>query len=275
VAGYGEVAVGLAAATTFWMPAGQVSGYRDSEPIPAEDRARIRLAYPNVFLALGQPIVLPPSGSHSEIDTEVLEGMSQEVISAKPGSEHAWLLNNMGERTKVNVLDLISAKGAQIEAVLLMGDHEGNPSGKLAWCLAVPGRLGVLGRWVLPAHRDRTAYSTQVDALLAVAAWADWHTPADPATTTTTHRRSAALQHAAATGRVHILNASRTAAVARSSTPTGRTVSAHIRRGHWRRPPFGPGRTQMRMVRIAPTIIGAGTLRRGALVYRLPEPSNS
>jgi hypothetical protein len=56
--GYGETAVAMAAAANFWMPPGQVHGYLDSDPITEQDLARIRLAYPNVFLALGKPIVL-------------------------------------------------------------------------------------------------------------------------------------------------------------------------------------------------------------------------
>lgn len=53
------------------------------------------------------------------------------------------------------------------------------------------------------------------------------------------HRRSAALQRAAATGGVHVLSAARTAASSSRTGPPTRTVAAHIRRGHWRRQPVG------------------------------------
>jgi hypothetical protein len=105
---------------------------------------------------------------------------------------------------------------------------------------------------------------------MAVAAWADWHEPADPAIATSSHRRSAALQRAAAAGRVHVLNAARTSSAALNAHPTARTVAAHIRRGHWRRQPVGVGRAQIRMVRVSPAIIGAGNLPKTAPVYRLP-----
>jgi hypothetical protein len=274
--GYGEAAVGMAAASTFWMPPAQVRGYVDSEPISAEDSARIRLSYPNVFLALGKPITLEPQAGATAVDTERMERMSVQIVhSSRANSSKNWLLSRSIDVNRINLLDLIASVGAIIEGVLLLGDSEGLPSGRFAWCLAVPAPVGVLGRWVLPAHRDRTAYSNQVDALLAVAAWADWHEPPAPGDTTTNHRRSATLQHAAAAGGVHVLNAIWTSSTAARSNPTGRTVTAHIRRGHWRRQHVGVGRAQVRMVRVSPAIVGAGNRPLTTPIYRLPSPPPS
>ncbi|GAT07718.1 hypothetical protein H7I77_09795 [Mycolicibacterium novocastrense] len=270
--GYGETAVALAAASNFWMPPGQVHGYLDSDPITNDDRARIRLAYPNVFLALGKPIVLEANPAAEPVDTERLEAITLRLVQARKFTNSSnWVLSNLTAVNQINVLDLIAARGALIEGVLLLSDYQGIPNGRLAWCVAVPARTGVLGRWALPAQRDRTAYADQVDALLAVAAWADWHEPADPEATTTSHRRSAALQHAAAAGKVHVLNATRTASTAARPNPTGRTVTAHIRRGHWRRQHVGVGRSQIRMVRVSPAIVGAGNRPLSTPIYRLPS----
>jgi hypothetical protein len=274
--GYGEAAVGIAAASPFWMPPGQVHGYLDSEPITAEDRARIRLSYPNVFLALGKPIALEPQLGGSAVDTERMERMSVQIVrSGGSTSSKHWLLAKPIAVNSVNVLDLIAGVGATIEGVLLLGDSEGLPSDRFAWCLAVPAPIGVLGRWVLPARRDLTAFSEVIDALLAVAAWADWHEPPDPGDSTTNHRRSAALQHAAALGKVHVLNATRTSSTAARSNPTGRTVTAHLRRGHWRRQHVGAGRSQIRMVRVSPAVVGAGNRPLTTPVYRLPRVTSA
>lgn len=271
-AGYGEAAIALTAASNFWMPPGQVRGYLDSDPISAEDRAHIRLAYPNIFLALGKPIVLDPTTDPTSVDVEDLEKATLNLLYGRdPTNPRHWLLNAITAANQLNVLDLIAARGARIEGVLLLADDHGTPSGTVAWCLAVPGRAGMLGRWVLPAHRDRTIYADQIDAMIAVAAWADWHQPADPDTPTSSHRRSAALQRAAATGGVHVLSAARAPTASTRTGPPTRTVAAHIRRGHWRRQPVGVGRTQIRMVRVSPAIIGAGNLARSAPVYRLPS----
>ncbi len=205
------------------------------------------------------------------MDAERLEAITVQLIRSRTyNSSRTWVLSNIAAVNEINVLDLIAARGALIEGVLLLSDYEGIPNGRVAWCIAVPARTGVLGRWALPAHRDRTAYADQIDTLLAVAAWADWHEPGDPETTTTSHRRSAALQHAAAAGKVHVLNATRTASVAARTNPTGRTVTAHIRRGHWRRQHVGVGRSQIRMVRVSPAIVGAGNRPLSTPIYRLP-----
>lgn len=268
---YGQAAIALTAAANFWMPPGQVHGYLDSDPITAEDREHIRMAYPNVLLALGKPILLEPQPDPPAVDTELLERATLEVLHSRNLTEvRSWVLSTMTQVNALNVLDLIAARGARIEGILLLADDQGATNGHFAWCLAVPGRAGMLGRWVLPAHRDRTAYADQIDALQAVTAWADWHQPADPAVTTSSHTRSAALHRAAAAGGVHVLNAARTATAAARPRPTGRTVTAHIRRGHWRRQPVGVGRSQIRMVRVAPAVIGAGNLPRTAPIYRLP-----
>lgn len=253
------------------MPPGQVHGYLDSEPITAEDRANLRMAYPNVLLALGKPIVLEPQACAPNVDVEALEKANLTFLNGRDlTNARNWLLNTVTDVNAINLLDLIAARGARVEAILLLADDEGVATGRFAWCLAVPGRTGMLGRWVLPAHRDRTVYTEQIDNLMAVAAWADWHEPADPAVATSTHNRSAALQRAAARGRVHVLNAARTSTAAARTNQTGRSVTAHIRRGHWRRQPVGVGRSEIRRVRVSPAIIGAGNLAKAAPVYRLP-----
>lgn len=271
---YGEIAVALAAASIYWMPVGQVHGYLDSDPITADDRDRIRLAYPNVFLTLGKPIVLDPQPDIPTLDLDPLDRFTVNWLRHGDINNHQdWILAKPHAINHVTLTDLIAARGALIEGVILLADTDGTPNGRFAWCLAVPALYGVLGRWVIPANRDRTIYTDQLDALLAVAAWADWHQPPDVDTPTTTHQRSAALQRAAAAGHVHVLNAARTASASARSHPTGRTVTAHLRRGHWRRQPVGVGRSEIRMVRVAPAVVGAGSGARplSTPIYRLPR----
>lgn len=60
----------------------------------------------------------------------------------------------MTKANTVNVLDLIAARGARIEGVLLFTDDQGSTTGRFAGASQSP-RTGMLGRWVLPAHLDR------------------------------------------------------------------------------------------------------------------------
>ena len=147
--GYGETAVAMAAAANFWMPPGQVHGYLDSDPITEQDRARIRLAYPNVFLALGKPIVLEADPDARPVDAERLEAITVQLIRSRTyNSSRTWVLSNIAAVNEINVLDLIAARGALIEGVLLLSDYEGMPKRTLCLVYRRPGThrcTGALG----------------------------------------------------------------------------------------------------------------------------------
>jgi hypothetical protein len=183
------------------------------------------------------------------------------------------------------IWDAIAARGAHVEALLLLADAHGQLEDLFAWCVAIPSDSAgaTLGRWVIPASRNETSYPSLIANAAAVAAWADWHLPG--------HARGEDEQEPAAPSggkagakrgddTVHVLNVTATTPADEQlkvkGEPTGRTTAPHRRRGHWRRQHFGPGRTQTRRVRIAPVMVNAG--RVGAdrpQIYRLPTPTLS
>jgi hypothetical protein len=183
------VAVGLTAATPFWIPPGQTAGYVDSEPLSETDRADVHLPFPQVLVALADPIHLPPTKASttdpgldhtlSELDHGVVR---QQRSRAKDNPTLFDMVRQVVDSEvwdkRPQLADVIAARGALVEGVLLLGDALGKPSDTFAWCLAVPALTGgVLGRWVVPARCSRSAFSDQIVNLAAVAAWADWHAP--------------------------------------------------------------------------------------------------
>ena len=66
----------------------------------------------------------------------------QLIRSRTYNSSRTWVLSNIAAVNEINVLDLIAARGALIEGVLLLSDYEGIPNGRFAWFIAVPARTG-------------------------------------------------------------------------------------------------------------------------------------
>src|SRR5260370_23036066 len=100
------------------MPPGQVHGYLDSDPITEDDRAHIRLAYPNLFLALGKPIVLEANPDAEPVDVERLEAITLQLIRSPTfTSSSNWVLSNMTPVNQINFLALTAARGSLIEGV--------------------------------------------------------------------------------------------------------------------------------------------------------------
>lgn len=53
---------------------------------------------------------------------------------------------------------------------------------------------------------------------------------------------------------------------------SGESPSTHWRRGHWRRQRHGEGNTLIKRIRIAPTIVGKGSVKKSTRTYRLTPP---
>jgi hypothetical protein len=288
------VAVGLTAATPFWLPPGQTAGYVDSEPLSEADRADVRLPFPQVLVALADPIHLPPTKASttdagldhtlSELDHGVVR---QQRSRAKDNPTLLDVVREVADSEvwdkRPQLADVIAARGALVEGVLLLGDALGKPSDTFAWCLAVPALTGgVLGRWVVPARCSRSAFSDQIVNLAAVAAWADWHAPdreleVPPDVSGRKLRKLVdspdfkRLEERGGAGGVCVLNVKRTSGDrATGNDGPGRTVAPHVRRGHWRRQYHGPGRQLVKRIRITPVLVNAGRSGIAPRVYRLP-----
>jgi hypothetical protein len=289
---YGETAVGLTAAATYWLPAGQTASFAESDPLDETDRAELILPFPQVFLAFAEPLALEAIDTTSPEDSKAWQLMSEiahdasrdnrdlmSVIQAHLRSPHdnTWSAPLLEEA--------IAQLGAQVEGLLLLADSFGRPEDLFAWCISIPGLYGsTLGRFVVPASRTSTAYRDAVDNLTAVVAWAQWHEPDDDTAAPfgispvdldelvaakdfrRNGRRSGAGVRVVDVGATHR---------AASTTPTSSEgtsdfhVSPHIRRGHWRRQRYGTGREQIKRIRIAPVLVNAHRGDVAPRVYRL------
>lgn len=280
----GRIAVAAAAAVPFWLPPGHTMAYLDSEPLSGEDIEDMRMPFAQVVVTFAEPARLPA------IDTGVLREdprmrwIDHLVGTGKGLPEGRDMIigaTNNFQLPLPTLWDAIAARGAHIEAVLLLADAHGHLDDLFGWCVAIPSQTAgaVLGRWVIPAARSLTSYANLVANAAAVAAWADWHLPGHTRAKNE-HEPSepgaGVRKHAEDT--VHVLNVTATTPVDPQLTakgePTGRTTAPHRRRGHWRRQHFGPGRTQTRRVRIAPVMVNAGRLGADRpQIYRLPAPT--
>lgn len=287
---YAQATIGLAAAATYWLPAGQTASFAESEPMDESDRAEMILPFPQVLLAFAEPLVLEPTTTLtpeteekwrvlSEITHDVYRGnhSAGEVVEAR--SRHL----GAGDVPTIDVM--ISELGAHVEGVLLLGDALGRPEDLFAWCVTISGAYGsTLGRFVVPALRSTTGYRDVVDNLTAVVAWAQWHEP-DQSTAVpmgvspedlVDYISSADFQRnakrAGAGIRVVDVGATHRGTVSRSASDRETSdvhVTPHIRRGHWRRQRFGQGREQIKRIRIAPVLVNAHRGDIAPRVYRL------
>lgn len=286
---WGQVAAGLMAASSFWLPAGQTDAFASSEPLDAPEAADLLLPFPQVFLAFAEPLVINPRREPTTEETRGLinlEAALSFLLDADPDPTMYKLIeetDDYGLFGLFTVDDVLSFHGARIEGLLLLSDSLGRVGDTFAWCVRVPGRRhGSLGRFVIPASMSAAGYRTVVENLIAVVAWADWHEPdietaVPPGTRlsdvvdlmdTPAFKRDADRVGA---GNVHVLNVRSTLRRGSSSAaPTGRQLAPHVRRGHWRRQRYGPGRSQVRRVRIAPVAVNASRGTVAPRVYVLP-----
>lgn len=288
---YAETAVGLTAAATYWLPAGQTASFAESDPLDETDRAELILPFPQVFLAFAEPLALgaiaasPEDSKAWRLMSEIAHDASRDnldlmsVIQAHLRSPHdnTW--------TAPPLEDAIVQLGAQVEGLLLLADSFGRPEDLFGWCISVPALYGsTLGRFVIPASRASTAYRDAVDNLTAVVAWAQWHEPDDDTAAPfgispadldelvaakdfrRNGRRSGAGVRVVDVGATH-----RQAGPALTSSEgtSDFHVSPHIRRGHWRRQRYGIGLEQIKRIRIAPVLVNAHRGDLAPRVYRL------
>jgi hypothetical protein len=286
---WGLMSVALTCATSFWMPAGQTWAFADSDPISDEDRGDLLLPFPQVFMAFAEPLEVGPTAEATPDQTVVLRAFDSAVTSLRDRSQEPVLedllfkpgcIDHLGE---LSVADVLDVRGGRIEGVLLLADSMGRLEDTFAWCVSLPsGPAGSAGRHIIPAALDATLHRPLVENFVAVAAWADWHEPDDATslppglsnkeledlTGSASFRRDADRSGA---GGVRVLNVRSSIRSSEPTEGTGRRVVPHVRRGHWRRQRFGPGREQVRRIRIAPLIVNAHRGSVGQRVYVIPR----
>ncbi len=283
----GRIAAATAAATPFWLPAGHTLAYLDSEPLSTEDIEELRLPYPQVLVTFAEPARLPAIDTAALPDDDPRLTWIDYTVATSDGHPEPRSLIIAGTNNFTEPLpalwDVIAARGAHIEAVLLLADAQGRMEDLFAWCIAIPSTTagGAVGRWVIPASRASTLYANLVVNAAAVAAWADWHRPGHSRDTNPETQNldgnAAKPKRNQPEDHVHVLNVTATSTPDQTPTataePTGRTTAPHRRRGHWRRQHYGPGRTNTRRIRIAPVMVNAGRFGGDRTqIYRLPLP---
>lgn len=242
------------------------------------------MPFAQVLVTFAEPARLPAIDAGALRDDPRMTWIDHIVASGDglPDTRDMMIAGTNNFQSQLPTLwDVVAARGAHVEAVLILADGHGRLDDLFGWCVAIPSDTAgsVLGRWVIPASRTATSYANLVANAAAVAAWADWHRPG--------HARDEVEHEAIAGGEkpngkrpedtVHVLNVTATTPAEPQPTvkgePTGRTTAPHRRRGHWRRQHFGHGRTQTRRVRIAPVMVNAGRLSADRpQIYRLPTP---
>lgn len=281
-----EVAVGMTAAATYWLPAGQTAAFADSEPPSQDEIDAMTLPFSQIFVAFADPVAID---AYQDADDPVVREISGAIHRVQTKNFDLRHVENarasligLEEDPIFSISDIAAVTGAQIEGLLLLGDELNQPEDVFAWCLRIPDQYGTsLARITVPALRSKTAHRQLVDNITAVTAWAHWHQPSSEDVEVVNHpgaENREALRRLEREGAgVHIVDTGRTKARApkdaAASNGETRNVAPHVRRAHWRRQRYGSGRVNTRMVHIPATVVN---IHRGNLahqVYTLPAAS--
>jgi hypothetical protein len=290
---WGLMATAFTCATAFWMPAGQTLAFADSDPLTDDDRDDLLLPFPQVFMAFAEPLEIGATSQPTTAQAKILRDFDSLVRTLRTANEEpdvsALVLSSEVSQHigQISAADIIDMRGCRVEGLLLLGDSLGRLEDTFAWCISIPsGASGSLGRHVIPASMTATLHKALVENLVAVASWADWHEPDDatslPAglsqrelndlTDSPSFRRDADRSGA---GGVRVLNVRASIKTATGAAETtGRHVTPHVRRGHWRRQRYGPGRQEVRRIRIAPLVVNAHRGAAGHRVYVIPRSND-
>lgn len=278
-----RITVAAESSVAYWLPPGHTGAYLDSDPMPESDVEDLRLPYPSVFVSLADPIALKASGGSAEQGvTEHLAWLDEAaryMTAMKEGRERTLLSLATGgfNRPLLDIATVLRHWDLRIEGAVLLGDALGRMDDLFAWCVAIVGPGGqILTRIMLPSSLSTTAYRQQVLSLAAVVAWGDWHEPRlaveDPEHGSHSGDGHPPVDSGQSTVRILNVKAARRQHEQNSGEAgTGHSVAPHIRRGHWRRQRYGTGRSLIRRVRIAPTLVNAANGEMSARVYALPR----
>jgi hypothetical protein len=279
----GSFAIAMAAAPVYWLPPTQTFDILDSEPLT--DLEDLRLPYPQVMLTFAEPPIIEPWRDLPDKDAveagtraaALIEGTLLTSLRNDPEGPldvfSTYVSSDPEGPPLVPIWDLLAARGALVEGILLLGDSLGRLTPHAAWALSIPSLGGryAAQRLLVPMEWEASSWRDQVLNAAAIVAWADWHAPLDPVEGDAVEHQRLRSQPQDDGDDVRILAVRRARVTPNHpGEPTGRTVAAHVRRGHWRRQRHGPGGDQVKRIRIAPTVVNAGQRSFAARVYVLP-----
>lgn len=280
-------------AEPYFVPAGDGSAAAvlESDPPGPEDLADLRLGHDHVTVWFGDDLRVP-------------DDLAVWPPAPSVGETRLWeATRGAGGRSLPH---LLSQRSCSLTGVTISAGPDGTGiSDWVDWLIAVPPEPGDPPPWdvdtirgALVGRASRSTLGGLVATCAAAVAWGDWHPPAaddgngplpDPEDMAgrewSKRTRKAKFRKTTARGgwtgvRVIDLTAMhRNAPVAEEEPaakhpPSGRTVSPHSRRGHWRRSRIGPRDAPVNYRRnwIAPTRVGGRSDTPSARVRVLPAP---
>jgi hypothetical protein len=266
----------LYAAESYWLPAHAEETVLNSQPPATGDAVELRLPHGHSVVWFAQALEIPTN--LSLLPVELLESWRADSTPeiGEPFCLVALALRGIDPRLPGDPGELV------VEGVVLAAaDDEGRPHDLVLWVCRVD-HADRRQRVLIPGFRSRAGWRTALDVLTAVVAWGDWTPPAERLVVGRTrdelrslrHGRTRRREEAGGLAMVRVLDARPRAAITRQ--PGGGTHASpitHLRRGHFRRVPVGPGGRDRDMRWIRPTIVNPGGSSQPARVYRLPPPT--
>lgn len=258
------------AAANYLIPVEVLAAFEDHERVSDELRDDLRVPFGAVNVWFAEPLLV--TAEELALTTVELHGRSvvdpDATVLCAPT---AWVFPLMAAALTSTVW---------LDGVQLRAASDGSLADPFLWLVHIE-YLDSVVFCAVPADVHRSHLGSFVELVAAVAGWARWDEADDPTAGFSTGDlrralRSGSLRKAARSGwlnpGVHTLDLR--SSVRRPSAEGGsRSVSAHVRRGHWRRVRCGPKDAWRYEYRwILPTVVGGQVESGPARVYRLRVP---
>lgn len=277
--------VALLDATGFLVPSADAHAILASDPPDPELVDEVRLPFDSVLVLFTHPFHFDASHSFMSLRREAEIRDLDRVLMTQVGADPS--------EVDAQPYRAFAVDGGAVAGMVLLADHDtGGLSDWVGWVVAAQDPLGCLSPPVVEwGRRSLSSMGPVAGHVACLVSWAGWQPPPmnpfdmDPqsrefrrAVRTSKFRRAAA---SGALDGVWILDLGGAKAPPTQSDPdaepTGRTVRAHLRRGHWRGVWVGAHDSPARHREprwIAPTVVGGHPDEVEDLdrVYRLPEP---
>jgi hypothetical protein len=262
-----------------WLPGEHSSAFPAGRSLPED--VDVRLPFPSVFAVFATPWRIEPNKDHAHR----LLGMHPLYMHARGRLGEDFFPPALGEVLQrlqatglthrddlPSPLEFLDGYGGSVEGVLLTANDQGVPGDEVAWCVAIYHPMGMpIARLAIPASRMRSQWRRPLDNVIAGIALSCWHEAKTLPPRHTGRRQATPGSIGADPGSLHVLDIDATSPRRLhhdTDTALETTVRPHLRRGHWRDQPVGPGRRQRRWTWVRSTTVH-GTLTGTSQVYVL------
>lgn len=267
-------------AMPFWIPGRVAWGLARTDPPDDIDDLEMRLPADLVSVWFSEPL----RSEHGLAP----QWLTDRVVGLADGDRDAWPVDDPWELSHVRALverpEVGATEVVQICGVVLAAGDEGRPLDVVVWIVAQRWKGGPRdGGWTftpIPARPQEAGWRALWWSLCAIVAWGDW-VPDRPLNVLNRGkmRRFLALGiDPSKLGPVRVLDARHRDTLGADrdgGDGTHASPVTHLRRGHWRRQRHGPGRSEVSLRWIAPTVVNPGN--EGSwreTVWTLPPPES-